>query len=388
MPTGITYILGNCNAPSETFIAREIAALRRRGWTIDVVSLNDPAALVPPCSRDRRSRSARTGLVTRVLRHALPLIGSLPRLPLQLLRRVPQMAALAQRVRATGSAGLHAHFAHLPADVALLVAQQTGVPYSCSVHAWDVFAQPRTAIRRRLQPARAVIACSQAAADAVAAAGVDAARIHLVRHGLPLAEFPFAPERAGRRILAVGRLEPKKGFDVLLAACGRIARPNPAQPCEATIIGEGTQRQALEAAIARHRLTGLVTLAGRQPPETVRAAMREAALLVLPSRRLANGDRDGVANVLLEAMALGAPVVTTAAGAAGEVIQDGENGRLVAPDDPDALAAAITTLLDDPAARLRLARAARATIEAQFDEEQTIAALERRLELPLQEAWR
>ncbi len=372
MPT-LTYLLGKHPCASETFIQREIDALRRRGWNIDVVSMYGASAIAP-CSRGPFNGP----LLAATLRHALPLIFHLPRLPLQLLRHLPQTAALVQRIRTTGSTDVHAHFAHLPADIALLAARQAGVRFTCSVHAWDVFAQPPAAIHRRLQPAAAVCACSQAAVDAVCAAGIEQQRVHLIRHGLPLAEYAFAPARGNRRILAVGRLEPKKGFDVLLTACAQLR----GTPFSCQIIGEGSQRRPIEQLISRHNLTGAVSLRGAATPDEVRATMRTADVLVLPSRRLASGDRDGVANVLIEAMALGLPIITTTAGAAGEVVRDGVHGRLVPPDNAEALAAAIRMLLDNPDIRMRLARAARESIETDFDEEHTIAQMEARLSTP------
>jgi len=372
MPATLTYLLGTHPSVSETFIQREIDALRRRGWTIDVASLRGESALTKPA---RATAHPSVGaLAAAAMRHALPLIFHLPRLPFQLLRHLPQTAALVQRIRATRSAGIHAHFAHLPADIALLAARHTGVRFTCSVHAWDVFAQPPAAIRRRLQTAAAVCACSRAAVDAVRAAGIDAQRIHLIRHGLPLTEYAFAPApaRETRQILAVGRLEPKKGFDLLIAACARLRGAH--FSCE--IIGEGSERRRLEQLIAIHKLAEIVSLRGAAAPDEVCAAMRTADVLVLPSRRLASGDRDGMANVLIEAMALGTPVITTTAGAAGEVVRDGVNGQLVPPENTEALAAAIGALLDDPATRLRLARAARKIVEDEFDEEHTIAQLE------------
>lgn len=364
MPRHLTYLLGTHPCVSETFIQREIDALRRCGWLIDVVSLHGNSALP--------RHAANASLAAATLRHALPLIFRLPRLPLQLLRLLPQTTALAQRLQSTQTPGIHAHFAHLPADIALLAARHAGVRFTCSVHAWDVFAQPAAAIRHRLQPAAAVCACSQAAVDAVVAAGVEARRVHMIRHGLPLAEYTFSPATGNRRILAVGRLEPKKGFDLLIAACAQLR----SVPFSCQIVGEGSQRRPLEQLIARHDLTDIVSLPGAATPDEVRAAMRAADVLVLPSRRLASGDCDGVANVLIEAMALGIPVVTTAAGAAGEVVRDGINGRLVPPENAAALATAIRALLDNPAICASLTRAARATVEADFNEERTITQME------------
>jgi glycosyltransferase involved in cell wall biosynthesis len=114
---------------------------------------------------------------------------------------------------------------------------------------------------------------------------------------------------------------------------------------------------------------------GRLAPDAVRRLMASASLLVLPSRRMPDGDRDGIANVLIEAMALGVPVVTTTAGAAEEVVGDRLTGRLVPPDDVPALAAAIDELLGDAEQRGRLAQAARTTVETYFDSRSTGVAL-------------
>ena len=431
MPHRLTYLLDTHPCASETFIQREIDALRQRGWDVAVASLRGDSALPSgPCLS--------SALAASMVRHALLLLPHLPRLLPSLLRRLPQATALARRVSASDSAGIHAHFAALPADIGLLVARHTRRPFTCSVHAWDVFAQPAAAIRRRLAPAAAVAACSQAAADAVRAAGVDPRRVHLVRHGLPLADYPFdaAPRTAGF-ILGVGRLEPKKGFDTLIEAC--LLLPERKIPFTCHIVGDGSQRRQLERLVRRYGLdtacqaTGdrsqepgsecsvfsvqcsdsslppasshhppqsasfaqsvaplhspttyhppftthhTVFLLGSLTPAAVREAMRAASVLVLPSRQLANGDRDGVANVLVEAMALGTPVITTAAGAAGELVIDGVNGRLVPPDDPAALAAALAALLADDATRRRLTLAARRTVEMQFDDATTITQLE------------
>lgn len=370
----LCYVVGTYPCPGETFIQREIDALRRRGWTIDVAALDGAAALRP-------AWGGSWALLGPVLRYALPGMLHDPRLLLRLLRRLPQAAALLNLARARGAGLIHAHFAWLPADVGGFVAAQLGLPFTCSVHAWDVFAQPPAATRRRLRTAVAVCACSASARQAVLDAGLDGRRVHLIRHGLPLAEYPFDPARpADGEILAVGRLEAKKGFEVLIAA---IAVLQPSKR-NCMIIGAGPERKRLERLIASHGLTGRVVLTGVVTPAEARAAMQRAAILVLPSRRLPSGDRDGLANVLLEAMALGTPVITTEAGAAGEIIQNGCNGWLVSPDDPAALARAMVNVLDDESLRIRCVQAARATIEAAFDADTAITGLERVFEAALE----
>ena len=362
----LCYVVGRAPSPGETFIQREIDALRRRGWTVDVAALDGTAALAG-------ASHGTGGLLAPALRYALPFVARDPRLSLRLLRRLPQAAALLELAHNGGSGLIHAHFAWLPADVGGLVAARLGVPFTCSVHAWDVFAQPAASTRRRLQRAAAVCACSESARQAVLAAGLPDARVHLVRHGLPLSDYPFDPARLpDGDILAVGRLEAKKGFDLLITALAMCQTSG--RHCR--IIGAGPERGRLEKLIASLGLAWRAELTGPTAPSEVRRAMHRAAVLVLPSRRLPSGDRDGVANVLLEAMALGTPVVTTTAGAGGEIIQDGGTGWLTPPEDTAALARTITRVLADGAARARCVQAARALVATQFDADTAIGAME------------
>jgi len=354
-----SFYLLERRVPGETFIARELEAVRANGWSVEVLALDGLAAR--HASGPYAARAVR-GL----LRRSGAELGHNPLMAARLLRRIPQLKALAGRLAAGDARHLHAHFAWLPADLAGIAAAACGIPWTCSVHAWDVFTRPPGETFRRLRGAAGIAACTLAAVEAVRAAGVSPERIHLIRHGWPRASSPPpAPARNGT-LLAVGRLTPKKGFDTLVAACGLLKARGREIPCR--IVGDGPEHAVLARAIRRAGLTASLMLEPFLPPAHVPARMAAAALLVLPSRRLRNGDRDGFANVLTEAMAAGTPVVTTPAGAAGELIVDGQNGRLVPPDNPAALAAALAELLDDAPARARLAAAAYRTLAQELDE--------------------
>jgi glycosyltransferase involved in cell wall biosynthesis len=246
------------------------------------------------------------------------------------------------------------------------------------VHARDVFTQPLRELRRRLRGAVRVVASSEAAAAAARIAAPPGCPVTRVHHGLPLDEYPFHPAaRPPLEIAAVGRLEAKKGFDTLIAACTDCCARRP--ELRLHLVGDGTRRAALERQIASAGLRAQVVLHGWLDQAATREIVARAALCILPSRRLPNGDRDGLANVLLEAMALGTPVITTPAGAAAEIVRDGETGVLVPPDDPVRLSAAIKMLLDAPERRARLATRARDVVEADFDLRRTGALLEQEL---------
>ena len=166
-------------------------------------------------------------------------------------------------------------------------------------------------------------------------------------------------------IVTVGRLDPIKGFDVLVDALAELKRRGRRVRCQ--IIGEGPLRGELQARVDRQGLSELVALVGARAQAEVGAALRAATIFTLPSLIAPSGDRDGIPVSLMEAMAAGAPVVSTRVSGIPELIEDEREGLLVAPQDSRALAEALARLLDDVALRRRLAVAARAKIEREFD---------------------
>ena len=353
----LVVIAGRAPVPSETFIARDLEALRAHGWMCSCFGI------------DRRERDVGppVGMSLKLAGALLRRLGCLwrrPRQALALLRAWRLVGRVA--VAASQADVILAHFAWLTADVAGVAAALTKRPWICAVHAWDVFAHPPAHLRARLKGAGQVVACSEAARQAVVASGFPAADVAKIYHGLPLEAYPFRHGQSSesRVIIAVGRLEPKKGFDLLLRA---LASLNASQRGYLHLVGDGSERLRLESLARRLGLADAVSFHGHLDLAETRRLMQAAAILVLPSRRLRSGDRDGLANVLLEAMALGIPVVTTTAGAASEIIDDHFNGLLVPPEDVAALTAAIEALLADRPLRERLALAARATVETHFD---------------------
>lgn len=372
MPFPVTYVLDKL-APSETFIRRELEQLRCRNWTIHTRLLNgDVDALsfaLSRCPKGFRLRFARAAL-KRLTEEA----ARSPVTAGRILKRLPQAADLVRKVADDKSPLIHAHFAGITADLASIAAQTLGVRWTCAVHAQDVFTASAAPLRRRLRTAAGIVACSQLAADAVVAAGISPENVRVIRHGLPLSDFVFHTPRDGNTLFTACRLEEKKGIDTLLLACELLMERD--IPFRCLIAGTGPLLIPLKTLCSRLKLDAHVQFAGWQAQEETRAGIANASVLVLPSRRTADGDRDGIANILLEAMALGTPVVTTTAGAAGEAIVDQVNGLLVPPDSPTALANALATVLNDHALPPRLAHAARATVEEHFDGAKNIRPLE------------
>lgn len=376
----ILYLLQEPQAPSETFIRREIDALRREGWRISILSMEGRAL-----ENDARFRSGpgeasepRKNLVRLVFRQA----RGRPWTTLALLRRIRPLRRLVEAAFHVDR--IHVHFADLAADMGAVAAAAAGRPLSLSVHARDIFAQPRSALAARAARPRTIFVCTKAGATRLEEAGVPRSKIVHAPHGIPLDDYPFDPSPKGSSVCGVGRFVAKKGFDLLIESVNSLRRSG--QDISLRLIGDGPGKPGLEAAAATLDDPGAVEFTGFLSPEETARQIRRCAVLALPSRRTPDGDRDGIANVLLEAMALGTPVVTTTAGAAAEAIENNRDGILVAPESPGEIAAAIRRLRENPSKTAAMTRSARRKVEDAFDLKKNIrlmsAQFERKFTLP------
>ncbi len=382
---------------SETFILEEVLGLERLGVPLRLYALaaptdaivhpavarvRAPLVCVPAASHGRRCEFA--------LRHARLLATGplcyLAALTMALrrgrsgLHDFVHAGWLAQQLRRDGAAHLHAHFISTPADVAVLAARLAALPFSISAHAKDIYLSDPADLRRKLRAARFTVTCTEVNRATLAAIAPGAA-VHRMYHGIDLAVFH--PKRRGATeaiplILSVGRLREKKGLDTLIDACRLLRDRGRAFRCE--IVGYGEERERLEAHIARHALGAHISLPGKLTREQVVERYARAAAYVQPSRIAADGDRDGIPNVLLEAMAMGLPVAASRVSGIPELVRHEHNGLLVEPDAPDALADAIATLLDRPEYGAGLGRRARKTVTDAFDNDQNLRLLLRLLE--------
>jgi glycosyltransferase involved in cell wall biosynthesis len=236
-----------------------------------------------------------------------------------------------------------------------------GVPFSFSAHARDIRKVPRGELTRRARAATCVVACNTDVADDLGATG---ARVELIPHGVDLRRFTPTPPPCGEplELLAVGRLVEKKGLGALLEAVAGLETP-----FRLRIVGDGPLRGALERSIADAGLHDRATLDGTLTHRELPDAYAGANVVVVPSVQDAGGDRDGLPNVVLEAMASARPVVASEMAAIPAAVRDGDTGLLVPPGDPRALRAALERLARDPALRAGMGVAARRRVERDFE---------------------
>jgi glycosyltransferase involved in cell wall biosynthesis len=311
---------------SETFILEEVLGLERQGVPLRLYALAEPTDAIAHGAVSRvRSPLARvpaarpTGALWSD--HAAVAAAAPWRYARALalaLRRgrtgwqdFLRAGALAARLRRDGVAHLHAHFISRPADIAQLASCMAGVPFSISAHAKDIYLSPPADLRRRLGAARFTVTCTDANRRALAALA-PRADVGLMYHGIDRSVFhPSQRQPRGGgdapRVLAVGRLRAKKGLDTLIDACRLLHERGLRVRCE--IVGYGEEHDALAHRIENAGLGRHVRLAGKLAREQVIDAYARADVFVQPSRITADGDRDGIPNVLLEAMAMGLPVV-------------------------------------------------------------------------------
>jgi glycosyltransferase involved in cell wall biosynthesis len=243
----------------------------------------------------------------------------------------------------------------------------SGIPFSFCAHAHDLY-PPDGALREKLAAAAFVRTISEANRQFMTAQAQELSdKIVKIPYGAPLAPAPH-PDRAPGppyRLLALGRLVEKKGFPVLLAACRVLAAQG--VDFHLTLAGDGPQRRLLDGMMHEWGLTGRVALPGFVPHNQVPSLFAQADLFVMPCIIDSKGDRDGLPNVILEALAHAVPVVATPVNGIPEAVRNGETGWLAPPGDPQALANAIREALANPGETARRARAGQELVSREFD---------------------
>ncbi len=387
----VAFILKGYPRLSETFIAQEILSLERLGLVVEIVSLRYPTD-VSTHPVQREIGAPVTYLPEYLYRESPRVFRALA----AVVRRRRFRAALAtwwkdfvrdptpNRIRRFGQAvvlahelpprvsRLHAHFLHTPASVARYASILTGLGWSLSAHAKDIWTTPAWEKRERLAGCDWAVACTETAfrhLQDLAPPG----RLHLVYHGLDLDRFPPPPSCASDRdgsdpdrpvvLVSVCRAVEKKGLDTLVEALAQL----PTHIAWRFVhIGGGPHLDRLKSKATRSGLADRIQWLGPQPQEVVLKHYGSADLFVLPSVVARDGDRDGLPNVLLEAQSQGLACISSNLPGIAELISDGATGVLIEPGDIAALAGAISGLARDPRRRQRLGAAALERVHERF----------------------
>jgi glycosyltransferase involved in cell wall biosynthesis len=394
MPT-IAYMLQYFPYMTETFVYREVQALREQGF--DVVTLSN-----------RRPNPAQLSAESRPLMDATEYVfpvqwGGLVAAHLRWLVRAPRRYLgtawrvfgqrgesldnrrrtlqhwlgavwLAERVRERGIQHIHAHFSVNAATMALVIAGLLGIDFSFTVHN-NIFTD-RLILREKLRSARAIVSISEFSREWLLRYAPEIAglreKFEIVRCGIAPEQFEPQRERGGESadsapplIFSLANHAERKGMPYLVEACRILCDRGTAFRC--VIGGQGDETALLREMIGRYHLETHVSLPGVIFQEQLRPWLHQAAIFTLPCITAANGDIDGIPVVLMEAMAMELPCVSTTVSGIPELIQDGANGLLVPEKNAAALADALERLLDDPALATRLARAGRESVQQGFN---------------------
>lgn len=393
----VTYIIGTYPRLTTTFIDREVEVLRQLGVSLQLISIRRPARplsveqealksnvhYVLPASAGAVVWSHLVFGVSRPRAYMGALFGLLFRphpTPASRLRSFFHFALgvhIARLLRDRYPTDhIHAHFVDRASLVGLIAGRLLGMPFSATAHANDIYVDP-VLLLDKISEAKFIATCTQYNASHLRAVARNrgAVAVRCIYHGIDLKRYQLTARspRGSPLLLAVGQLKEKKGLHHLIEACRILQDRGFEFDCQ--IIGEGPLRLFLERMIDRLGLRDRVALLGPLAHDAVMEKYREATLFVLPCITARDGDRDGIPNVILEAMAMSLPVVSTYHSGIPEAVENGVTGYLVQPRDPVALSSALEALLHDEGLRLRMGRAGRLRVAEAFDAEVNVKRL-------------
>jgi glycosyltransferase involved in cell wall biosynthesis len=389
----LAYVLKRFPRISETFVAAELIELERQGELVTIFAMLKPAeafshgfidelradvVYLPERPLGQPVRVARA-LACQARRRPLAWLRAarhgLGRASVDSWRLLLQATVLRDEMERAGIDHAHAHFATQAADLASLAWRMDGPSYSVTAHAKDIWHEQVRPddLRRKLGHARFVATVSEQNREYLSSILEDGERVRVVPNSVDLRRMGEPGERTPEPLLvvSVARLVEKKGLEDLVAACGILRERG--VPVVLEIAGDGPLGPELASSAAAAGLGGV--LRGALPHEQVRELYRRASVFCLPCVVASTGDRDGLPTSVLEAMALGVPVVTTDVNGLTETVIDGETGLTVPEHAPPALADALERVLGDPGFASRLARQARAHVQQGFSLERSVTTL-------------
>lgn len=393
-PPKTAYVLLWFPKPSETFVFRETVNLRRMGLPLQIYTIY--GELTKGLSTEMREAAR------NVERLGSPFLKSAPAEILQWMHRDRNRAVhllrsffwrrwrgveksaeslwammcgfrLARRFVEEGIEHIHAPWASGPATAAWTAAKLTGIPFSFTARAWDIY-PPDALLTDKLKDAAFVR--SETGANIpylVERCGADAGKIHLTYNGVPLKARREAPVamKAPYRLLALGRFVGKKGYDYLLRSCRLLS--DSGIDYHLTLAGDGPRMRQLKGLARRLRISERISFPGFVKYDDVPRLFDAADVFVMPSVVHSSGDRDGIPTVIMESLMHRVPVIATDVSGISEVIENGNTGLLIPEKDPAAIARAVHAMVMDRSRALEMAEAGRAKVLKQFDPERNHA---------------
>ena len=368
---------------SETFVLQELLDLERRGARLHIVALRRPdetiqqealaelraeVSYVPDLTGTAARLVVRAAHGALLIRRRAAYLDGVARVvasPDFSRTNFDRAAVIAHHTMRLGARSMYIHFAHKPATLGRFAALLAGLPYGLSAHAKDIWCTPERELACKVRDARVVLTCTEEGRDRLASVAAGRTEVLLAKHGVDTQRpLRVDPANAVPVILSVGRLVEKKGHDILIQAAALLR--DQGSGFQLRIAGEGPEWPRLQRMVHELGLVGRVSFLGPLTPAEVELEYARADLFALGCRKLADGDRDGIPNVVLEAMAHGLPVLSTRLAGVSEAVSDGATGLLAPPDDPAGLAAAALKLLADADLRLRLGACGRERVAERF----------------------
>ncbi len=396
--SAIAFILKGYPRLSETFITNEILLLEQLGYDIHIMALRNPGEQKVH-ENVSRIKAPVTYIPDYFWPHFSAFVGSSLKLFLKspkrfwpafkyaLLRSIRQrssstikrfaQAAILVQNHYDGSnlCYFHAHFSHGPTTVAYFAAELTGLKYSFSAHAKDIYLQEREMLLRKIYNAQFAVTCTGFNVKHLLGVAGEDAPVFGVYHGIDISLFH--PDKKQKKaadakpvILSIGRFVPKKGFPTLIRALARVKENGQEFHCH--LVGGGPMQEELETLIRELGLQNDVTLSGKKSQTELLEYFCEADIFALACEVQADGDRDGIPNVLVEAMAMELPSVSTNISGIPELLKNDENGLLVEERSPEQFSEALLKLLQDKPHAAKLGKAARKEVERAFDNKRNV----------------
>ena len=395
----IAYLAPEIPALSATFVYNEIIALQEEGFEVVSISVHTPGA---PAAGDRVEALHKTthylyntGLLHlafsairqlidtprefsrtfRLLLQDLNTVRPDVRLCCGLIYRFCAACKVAQILRNKHCLHLHAHFAHVPTDIAMYAAAMAGISFSFTSHANDLF-ERRWLLTEKITRSKFSITISEFNRKFMIDQGGQPNKIYVIYCGVDIARFtPLQrPKRVPPFVIgSLGRMVEKKGFDLLLKAA--YVLKNRGVDFRLIIAGDGPLKQKLQAIAKELNLLEEVEFSGPVTYEQVPDWLHSLDIFVLPCQQDSHGDMDGIPVVLMEAMSAGVSVISTNISGIPELIQHGHDGFLIDHKSIDSLVNGITILQFNPSIREQFAINGREKITNKFNNQQNISKL-------------